>query len=597
MQKYLRITILFALLVTGTFPIIPVQAAGKFETTVKREYYLNEDLSVQVKEVETIRNNTSNLYIPAGSEKEFDILAIEQDDPSNKDVLTRSAGTVSLKYNSSNLSFTKSIGANSTVLAARFPYSVDPGESISFTLEYTHYGLMEENGALRDFFLNGFASSSVFEDGSNKTTYQTLVYVPSTFKEKNFVLPGSAAISTSGDYNLYTFDQNSLLDHYIWLQFGKTQFYHFKVSQPIDNSESVNTGNLNLYEIVIPRDVDEAQVRQRVFYSNISPEPSWIKEDEDGNLIAGFKLKSNFKGIIEIEGYAQIDKNNELSSKLGTLDEIDVNKFSRYLGDAQYWEVDQLKSKAEEIRGDETDISNIIDKTYKFVVDKIDYSEVKRFGLNERQGAAQTLNGGAAVCMEYSDLFLTLMRGQGIPSRAAFGYGYDPKLAADGQEAHQWVEVYSPALEKWIGVDVTWGENGDSLVGGDMNHLYTHVASLSPNEPPIIAGQGFGDLSLDSADYEIEVLPSISNPESLQTQQDLLGKYVYRDGGISGTVFDTVNSKIDAIITNLLEGEPLSVDQIAILSLGGILLVFISFGGLSFLMSLTKRRSQAKLQN
>ncbi|MBD3279986.1 hypothetical protein GF389_00495, partial [Candidatus Dojkabacteria bacterium] len=266
MKKLLAIIILFSLL-SGFVPLYPATAAGKFETTVKREYTLNEDLSVKVKEVETIKNNTSNLYIPSGSEKNFDILAIEEGDSGNKDVLTRTAGTVSLKYGSSNLSYTKDIGGNSAVLAAKFPRAINPGESITFTLEYTHYGMMEENGALRDFFLNGFASSSVFEDATNKTTYETLVYVPKSFSEINFVLPESAKKSANENYDVYSFGQKALLDHYVWLQFGKKQFYHFKIDQPIDNSENVNTGNLNLYEIVIPRDVDEAQVRQRVFYS------------------------------------------------------------------------------------------------------------------------------------------------------------------------------------------------------------------------------------------------------------------------------------------------------------------------------------------
>src|SRR5262249_16924543 len=129
---------------------------------------------------------------------------------------------------------------------------------------------------------------------------------------------------------------------------------------------------------------------------------------------------------------------------------------------------------------------------YQYVVDKIDYSEVKRFGLNTRQGALKTLEGGAAVCMEYSDLFIALMRAEGVPARAAFGYGYDSRATSGVDTAHQLAEAYIPKLGQWVGVDTTWGENGPAIIGGDLNHLYRHVAVVDPNTPAQVSVQFFG---------------------------------------------------------------------------------------------------------
>jgi len=555
------------------------QAAGKFSTEVTREYWVQEDFSVRVKETEKVTNNTSNLYIPSGSEKQYDILAIEIGNEKNKEILQRSVDTATLKYGSgSSLNFTSQIKDDLATLKVSFPKDLNPGQSITFTFEYTHFGMVEKNGSLVDVFLNGFAEDSVFSDSRNTTSYNTHIYVPVGFPQENFVVPKGATKSQSGANMRYSFSQDQLLGNYVWIQLGRSQIFKFNISQKVNASEGLNTGNQNRYEIVIPRSIDEAQVKQTIYYTNISPAPDWIKEDEEGNLLASFKLKSNFEGEIVLEGYAALEMKDGVNiTNFGSLDEIDSVSMARYLGSAQYWEVTDptISSKATSLKASEVDIYKLVANTYQFVVDQIDYSEVKRFGLNERQGAAKTLEGGSAVCMEYSDLFLSLMRAQGVPARAAFGYGYDPKLPSEEQEGHQWVEVYSPTLDKWVSIDVTWGESGPALIGGDLNHFYTHIAAVSPNEPPGIASVGFGDLNLEPASYDIDVLDSMAEEEWMTTE-DLLQKYPYTGSGIADDALDLVRSKLEATFTNLRDGEELSSDQILILVAIG----SVGFGGL-----------------
>jgi hypothetical protein len=220
-----------------------------------------------------------------------------------------------------------------------------------------------------------------------------------------------------------------------------------------------------------------------------------------------------------------------------------------YLQPAEYWEVNApaIKQVAAAEANGEDDIYKLVSNVYKSTVDSIDYSEVKKFGINQRQGALTTLEGGAAVCMEYSDLYLTKLRALGVPARATFGYGYDSKLGSDSQEAHQWVQVYFPKFQKWVSVDVTWGESGVDILGGDLNHFYTHVAHEDPNTPSVLTRLSLSqsDVELSSPRYELEVvdnLPSDSGAGNdtgneadmnLMTTEALLSAYRQEKTGAS----------------------------------------------------------------
>jgi hypothetical protein len=173
-------------------------------------------------------------------------------------------------------------------------------------------------------------------------------------------------------------------------------------------------------------------------------------------------------------------------------------------------------------------------------VNSIDYAKVDRFGLTKRQGAVATLRGGAAVCMEYSDLFIALMRAQGIPARAAYGYGYDTRESEINQIGHQWAEVYIPGVDEWVAVDVTWGESGQTLIGGDLNHLYTHIASSNPDQPPQVKARFYGsDPTGDGVKLNVQAIRELpSNPG--MNPQDLLQKYSKSESSGTITYWQTV---------------------------------------------------------
>jgi transglutaminase-like putative cysteine protease len=348
---------------------------------------------------------------------------------------------------------------------------------------------------------------------------------------------------------------------------------------------------LNKYKVLVPKDIDSGPVKQKVNFTNISPTPSNSIRDQDGNLFFEFSFPSNQDAEIVIEGYAVLTQDNSIDYKnSGNLSDIPQDILQTSTNSAKYWESDnpEIMKVAQELKsqitGNDKNVYELINNTYKFVVDRIDYSEVKRFGINERQGALATLQGGAAVCMEYSDLFIALMRAQGVPARGAFGYGYSALDSEEtGTTSHQWAEVYIPSLGEWISVDTTWGESGHELIGGDLNHFYTHVASISPDIPATTEAQFYGNLAqVPSKIVSVEAIESTPTGEG-QTGEELYSEY-HQDETSSSisnfieriklTLFE-INASIDNFLNTLIpNSSPLFITVIKILP---ILLISFSF--------------------
>ena len=111
-------------------------------------------------------------------------------------------------------------------------------------------------------------------------------------------------------------------------------------------------------------------------------------------------------------------------------------------------------------------------------------------------GAVNALqNPDSAICMEFTDLFITLARAAGIPAREINGFAYteNPKiqpLSLVNDVLHAWPEYYDNELNAWIPVDPTWG----STTGGvdffnklDLRH-FTFVIHGKNDSIPYAAG-------------------------------------------------------------------------------------------------------------
>ncbi len=500
--------------------------AQEFDVKIDREYTVNPDASMHVKETHTITNNSTNLLISKSNQETFQVAVIGDD----KKKLTDSVATAVIKVDGNTQTYSTDIQDKFAELKVNYPKELRRNQSLTFILDYTNFGLLQNVGALYDIYAPGFVKDFQFVKGNTKVSYTTVFRISDQLPAENFVIPAPTSKETSNGFSVYSFSQESLLGKTIWIQRGRTQFYQFKITQHAQSTDDHDTGYLNEYRVILPKDVDEGEVTQKVYFTKISPEPFQVVTDSEDNLIGYFKVPTHQDVDITVEGFASVAKKDVQvgESNSGNLNTYDAQLVAGYTKSAQYWEVDapQIQTLAKQLEDGTQNVFDIVAKTYQHVVDTIDYSEVKRFGLNERQGALKTLENGSGVCMEYSDLFLTLSRAQGIPARAAFGYGYDSRLPVNGAEAHQWVQVFMPGLGKWVSVDVTWGESGPALIGGDLNHFYTHTASTDPNNPAMVERISYGNnVDLPAPQFQFTAQGQLADISSAMTGEQLLKKY------------------------------------------------------------------------
>jgi hypothetical protein len=517
-----------------------------FNVEVEKIYEINTPNEIYITENRKITNNSQNRLISKDNTETFQIIVLSE----NTDQLTPSFLSAKSYIDNKLVQNTKGSSGIDT-LELNIPYNgaINIGQSKQFKIEYTNTGLTKRTGALLDIYAPGFSENYIFENNSTNYTYKTTIRLKKSLGDVGFVVPSPVKETVDGEFVVYEISQESLVGSKIWIQIGKTQFYKFNIKQEVVASDTINKGYSNEYHLVIPRSIVEAETTQNVFYTSFDPLPKQIVEDVDGNLIATFKIPSHENKTILINGYAVVDKVNVQATpeNSGTISDIDSTIFSKYLQPAEFWEVDnpEIINKAFELKAEETNIYSIVESNYSHIVDTIDYSDIKRFGINDRQGALKTLQGGAAVCMEYSDLFLTLARAQGIPARAAFGYGYDARIGENQQDAHQWVQVYLPGLKEWLSVDVTWGESGPSLIGGDLNHFYTHIASLDPDSPPSVQRTSYGkQVDLEAPQFEIDAIETMVESEELLTHEELLTLYPKIDKNRLELIIDELTLRI-----------------------------------------------------
>jgi len=547
---------------------IQVEAA-LLSKTHDRVYEVQIDGSVIVTETITSQMQSARYMVPAGTEETFTIFNPLIDDADSIQKIEKTQPTIKTTVNGSEVASRQSIEGQNIKVTVSYPNNITYFAPQTIQLTYTSYMLLSQNGAIYDLYIPSFAADFEFENDTTVLTINSKIKIPKSLGALNFITPDKTP-TDSGDFWQIDFNQSELTGVISWIQIGTNQYYQFQMKQAYAASTSLPLLT-NTYSILLPRDMDAGSITQRVLYTSITPEPQLITTDNDGNIKAEFTVPANESGEIVINGYISLSSDpNYVLTDAGSLTDIPADLIQNYTKDADYWEVDDplIQSTASFIKGTETDIYKIISNTYQYVVDKIDYSEVKRFGVlipNDRQGALSTLQGGAAVCMEYSDLFIALMRAQGVPARAAFGYGFDARTTGGEDIAHQWAEVYLPKQGTWIGVDTTWGENGPAIIGGDLNHIYKYIASKDPHTPAPLEVSFLGGLSgIETEDIEISAVGSL--PESgTKSAGDIVSEYSTPRtlGAYIGSIFKSISTFVQSIEDSLTSKLPESLQPIA----------------------------------
>jgi transglutaminase-like putative cysteine protease len=510
-------------------------SAAHFSIHITREYRVNSSLSsMHITETRTVTTNAANYYIPTTSSELFTIQNFKGELTSEELSEKRDSLTVR-EQSGSSLYYTIDIENESIMVTVPYPRPVYSGQQFVIQMEYDTSELIEKVGSLTNIYIPGLSETYEEERTNGDTgittaiTYDTYLRIPDEADAPTFTLPQPAAVSKSNSETVYQFDTESILGTVVWHQIGTEQTYYFKLIQPLPATDHTTPETLefltkNEYRITLPRDYSENN--QNAFYINITPEPDAMELDDDGNLIASFILDATRDQSIVAEGYitTSIDGPSGADIPTSTLEDIPRDTMEKYLQPAQYWESDdpEIIAKAEELMEGTETVYGILKNDYLFIIDSIDYDDFKYGERNERKGALATLRGDSSVCMEYSDLLIALARAQGIPARAAYGYGYDPKYPPSQQEEHQWVQAWVPDYG-WLTLDPTWGETGREFIGRDLDHALWYVASADPNDPsPLEVFSGSSQIYTEENTIEIIAVDTIPSHVVLRTADELV---------------------------------------------------------------------------
>ncbi len=131
-----------------------------------------------------------------------------------------------------------------------------------------------------------------------------------------------------------------------------------------------------------------------------------------------------------------------------------TNKFPEYKSSSEIVDINQeILQKANELVAGKSDLFEALSAVAEYVYTNMTYDE--SFGQRIEK-ASVIFHDKRGVCVEYSTLFIALVRALGLPARYVSGIVYSNVKNSFGN--HAWVEVYTPY--GWIPFDPTFGQYG-----------------------------------------------------------------------------------------------------------------------------------------
>lgn len=450
--------------------------------------FLIPDISTDTDEdISTERQfKLSSLTVTDNGGNKLEYSSEEQDDgiyvsvPNYKATTYKSALTIVVTYNTHDL-VTK-VFDTVKIIAPALPTDV----------EFSYYD--KNNGTTSKY--NYYLSITV-----DKDTPEFIRAFPSQYTSEE----------TEDGGTKYSFTQDSRVGKSPVLEFGTSLIYKFTYTYTTPKTDDIINPDLskyfsalstNIYKLSLPREYSETN--QKVYIESISPSPSKISLDDDGNIIGTFEVPANKESEIKVTGYISVSrqqyKDDEVFTDINLSSYFDTVKadssLSKYLTATTYWEVNDeyIVSEATSVMSQDGihTIMDLIEADYNYVNEKLEYDQSKASSGNVRIGAKAALQGGASVCMEYSDAMITILRAQGIPARAAVGYA---SLTADADNStnilrHQWVQVWIQEYG-WLTIDPTY-EGSDKIIGPYIDRILWETFS----------GDSLSNIKIYSADAE-----------------------------------------------------------------------------------------------
>ncbi len=447
MKKILPI--LFALFILSNDKIY---AQEKFSTFYNVTYQVNADQTTKVIMDIDLRNNTTGFYagsykIQTGFEDISNIKAIDLGGELNVKPTKNDKGT--------QLSFDfieKVVGIN---------------ETQKFTVSFDTLEIAKNYGSIWEVNIPGITHQEEY------ASFNTSVVVPHSFGKPSIIKPNIPSATASG--NTLKFSKKDLGKSGVSIAYGENQVYSFDLTYHLRNR--------NLYPVVTEIAIPSSNNYQEVNISEMNPKPIDVIIDADGNWLAKYRLLPSEDYDVRVLGKAKLSHKPKKIS-------LSEDERKTYLKPQKYWEVSdpEIRKLANELKTPEA--------IYKYVVENLKYDTGRVKEVQVRAGAKGVLSDkNSAVCLEFTDLFVTLSRAAGIPARAVEGYANTDNsakrpLSLLKDVLHSWPQYYDEDKNAWIMVDPTWEnttEGIDYFNVFDFDHFAFTIKGVD-SEYPVPAG-------------------------------------------------------------------------------------------------------------
>jgi hypothetical protein len=524
--KILNVLLSFIFILLVLISPASAQSSTNFTTDLNAVYTISDSKSSEVV-FDIVLTNTSDRHFP-----EFYQMNLGFDDIS--DLKARDgAGNIKTEIKKIPEGYSLKLFLNSKPIGRN--------SRTRITLSLKTASVIKNSGTAFEVNIPGISNPEEFEK------FNVKVQTHESFGSPAYIKPYSRDLSFSKD----TISKSGAV-----IGFGDKQSYKFSLRYHIVNP--------NFYpkdtEIALPSDTNY----QKIYIESIKSHPNSVSVDRDGNWIAKYSLSPLGKKEVIVSGFAQISHVPE-ESDLSDEEKILYTKATRF------WQTEdpEIKALSKELKTPEA--------IYSFVVEKLNY-DIKRVEEKKpRLGAKKALSRPeSAVCLEYTDLFIALMRSAGIPAREVNGFALTQNnsnrpLSLVSDVLHAWPQYYDEEKKAWIMADPTWGDTTggvDYFQTFDFNHFAFVVKGIRDDYPIPAGGYKSKDekTNKDIKDVSVEITnqkPSSKPKVEFQTimQKEyiaglpLKAKIVIRNAGGYALRPSPLQVKSDLLTPNLQESR------------------------------------------
>ena len=429
------------------FTTRPSYAMSEFRTNMETTYEFDKVGSANISHIINLTNNLSHIYPTTYN------LSVSSGEIKNVRVSVM-GDSVSPQVDSQN-------STTSIHIPVRNP-KIGKDQTTTLNISYNTVSFAEIIGDTITLTLPKTAK------GNEAESFIRKVIVPNTFPELSYSSTKAVEASSSAQSRYYVFAGSG--DQNLTLHFGTTASYDLKLSYLLKNNTSITATS----ELALPPDT----AYQRVVINDISPKPTEIVLDSDGNWLARYDLPP----------LSKLDVKADLSIIVSPTPIYYDPSSSTPMGEDTYWE------QSSSVKRLATNLKNP-ENLYNYLLETLtyDYTQISR---QKRLGAATTLTSPeSSICTEFTDLFVATSRAMGIPSRAIIGYAVTSNNTLKPQGGnidvlHAYPEYQEPSSKVWKSVDPTWGHT----TGGseyfdllDFGHI-TFVRWGASSSYPLPAG-------------------------------------------------------------------------------------------------------------